>query len=76
MSLPPPTPEVTDAEFTALLMEGVHVGLRKGSEAPSSAALWRAIAESDDDAWGDACRFAVDGIKSMGYRLVHEVRSE
>jgi len=63
---------VEDDEFASLLMEGVHTGLRKGTEAPSSSSLWKAIALSSDEAWGDACRYAVDGLKSMGYKLVKE----
>jgi hypothetical protein len=68
--------EVDDEEFAGLLMEGVHTGLRKGSEAPMSGPLHRAISDavfSDDTSWGDACRFAVYGIKYMGYKLVREV---
>jgi hypothetical protein len=73
------TVEVDDEEFAGLLMEGVHTGLRKGTEAPKSGALWQAISEavfSDDTSWGDACRFAVYGIKYMGYRLVKDEEVE
>jgi hypothetical protein len=61
---------VEDDEFAEHIAIGVHTGLRKGSEAPSSGMLWRAISESDDSAWLDACNYAVYGLKSMGYRLV------
>jgi len=64
--------EVTDKEFAEQIAVGVHTGLRKGSEAPSSAALWRAIGESDDTAWMDAAEFCVYGLKSMGYVLMRE----
>jgi hypothetical protein len=67
--------EVDDEEFAGLLMEGVHTGLRKGSDAPLSGVLWHAISESvfsEDSSWGDACRYAVYGLKSMGYKLVKE----
>jgi hypothetical protein len=70
--------EVSDEDFASLLMEGVHTGLRKGSEAPMSGPLWNAISKavySDDTSWGDACRFAVYGIKYMGYKLVKEVEA-
>ena len=67
--------QVEDDEFANLLAEGVHTGLRKGTDAPSSGPLWTAIYESKDSAWGDACAFAVYGIKSMGYKLVKEVDS-
>jgi hypothetical protein len=63
---------VGDDEFVAMLCEGAHTGLRKGSEAPSSGPLWRAISESTDSAWSDAMTYCVEGLKSMGYRLVKE----
>lgn len=64
--------EVSDEEFQEHIAIGVHTGLRKGTDAPDSAALWRAIGASTDTSWSDACRFAVYGIKSMGYRLVKD----
>ena len=48
---------------------GVHTGLRKGTEAPSSGPLWQAIANSDDSAWMDACRYCIVGLESMGIVL-------
>jgi hypothetical protein len=66
--------EADDEEFAEHIAIGVHTGLRKGSEAPSSGPLWRAISESSDSAWPDACAYAVSGIKSMGYKLVREVK--
>jgi hypothetical protein len=65
------TPEymATDA-FAVNIAIGVHTGLRKGTDAPSSARLWQAINECDDTAWADAARFAAEGIESMGYKLV------
>lgn len=63
---------VGDDEFEEQIAIGMHTGLRKGSEAPSSGPLWRAISESDDGAWEDAARFTVYCLKSMGYRLVKE----
>jgi hypothetical protein len=65
--------EVDDDEFAEHIAIGVHTGLRKGTDAPDSAALWRAIGASTDTSWGDAARFCVYGIKSMGYKLVKEV---
>ena len=64
--------EVSDEEFEEHIAIGMHTGLRKGSDAPSSGPLWRAIGASDDSAWSDAARFCVYGIKSMGYRLVKD----
>ena len=63
---------VEDDEWAEHIAIGVHTGLRKGSEAPTSGPLWKAISESDDGAWMDACNYAVYGLKSMGYRLVKE----
>lgn len=60
---------VPDDEAMSLIGEGVHTGLRKGSEAPSSSHLWRHISESDDGGWTDALRFAVEGLQEMGYVL-------
>lgn len=63
---------VEDDEFAGQLAVGMHTGLRKGSDAPSSGPLWQAINASTDTAWVDAARFCVDGLKSMGYKLVKE----
>jgi len=63
---------VSDEDAEEQIAIGVHTGLRKGSDAPSSGPLWRAIGESDDSAWSDAVRFCVDGLKSMGYALCKE----
>lgn len=53
----------------SLIGEGVHTGLRKGSEAPSSTMIWSAISDSGDSAWDDALAFCVEGLESMGYHL-------
>jgi hypothetical protein len=63
---------VDDDEFAEQIAMGVHTGLRKGSEAPSSASLWRAISESSDSAWSDAAEYCVSGLKAMGYRLMRD----
>lgn len=66
--------EPVDKDTAASLIgEGVHTGLRKGSEAPSSAKLWRAISESDDGAWGEAVRYCVWGLEQMGYAVCKKV---
>ena len=57
----------------SILGEGIHTGLRKGSEAPSAMPLWRAISASDDGAWGDALGFAIWGLRYMGYDIVKVV---
>lgn len=48
-----------------LLSEGVHAGLRKGTDAPDSHALWAAIAGSKTSAWSDAIAFALDPYFTM-----------
>lgn len=65
---------VTQEEATSLIGEGVHTGLRKGSEAPSSAALWRAIAFCDDGAWDDALKYCVWGLDVMGFAVCKKVK--
>lgn len=57
---------ITKEEFTSLVGEGLHAGLRKGSEAPSSATLWQAIADSQDSAWEDALEYMAWGLEYMG----------
>jgi hypothetical protein len=61
--------EVPDNELAEQIAVGMHTGLRKGSEAPSSHKLWKAISTSDDSAWSDAAAFCVYGLKSMGYKI-------
>lgn len=47
--------------FTAdSIAEGVHSGLRNGTDAPDASQLWRAISASESSAWMDACRWAID----------------
>jgi len=66
--------DVSDDELQEQIAVGMHTGLRKGSEAPSSGPLWRAISESDDGAWGDAARYTVYGLRSMGYEVRKKVK--
>ena len=66
---------MTDEEISALAEEiavGMHTGLRKGSEAPSSGPLWRAVSDSKDSAWEDAAAFCAYGLSMMGYKVVRE----
>jgi len=64
--------EVSAEELAGQIAVGVHTGLRKGSEAPSSADLWQAIAKSDDSAWSDAAAFCAHGLISMGYKITRD----
>lgn len=66
--------DVPDDELQEQIAIGMHTGLRKGSDAPSSAALWRAIGASTDSAWSDAAAFTVYGLRAMGYRIQRTVR--
>jgi len=61
--------EVPDDELSEQIAVGMHTGLRKGSEAPTSHALWKAIKDSDDSAWSDAADYCVWGLKEMGYQI-------
>ena len=66
---------VPDDDAVTNIAVGVHTGLRKGTEAPSSGPLWQAINASDDSAWSDAVRYCVDGLQSMGLVLCRAVES-
>lgn len=59
---------VTKQEAVSTIGEGLHTGLRKGTDAPESAALWQAIANSDR-AWSEALDFLVWGLGEMGLAL-------
>jgi hypothetical protein len=59
---------VDDREAASILGEGIHTGLRKGTDAPEAPDLWTAIAKSDE-AWSDALNFAIWGMNEMGYRV-------
>lgn len=63
--------EVSEEDFKSFIGEGVHTGLRKGTDAPEAHDLWVAISESGQ-AWSEAIAYAVWGIKYMGYKLVKE----
>lgn len=63
--------EVVDHETAvSLIGEGVHTGLRKGSEARNSGILWRGISNSTDSSWSDAVNYCLYGLESMGYKIV------
>lgn len=49
----------------SLFAEGVHAGLRKGTDASDAHHLWTAIANSRTSAWGDAIGFAIDPYFTM-----------
>jgi len=61
--------EVPDDELSEQIAVGMHTGLRKGSEAPTSHDLWLAISASGDSAWRDAAAYCVWGLKQMGYQI-------
>lgn len=58
-------PVLGPEELTSHVGEGVHTGLRKGTDAPSSAAIWQVIYDSEDSAWGDAISYFIHGLKDM-----------
>lgn len=59
---------VDDEDAQSLIGEGVHTGLRKGTDASGSADVWQAIALKDSG-WPDAVAYAVEGLRSMGFVL-------
>lgn len=63
---------IEDKDATSQLGEGIHTGLRKGTDAPEAPELWKAIRDSDG-AWSDALAYAVWGLGTMGYKLCREV---
>lgn len=63
--------DVSDEDFKSLLGEGIHTGLRKGTDAPGAHDLWVSISNSGQ-AWSGAVAYAVWGLKYMGYKLVEE----
>lgn len=62
---------VDNEDAVSQLGEGIHTGLRKGSDAPEAPKLWTAIQDSDQ-AWSEALEYAVWGLGTMGYRLCRE----
>ena len=52
-------------EGAELLAEGVHTGLRKGTDASDAMTLHAAIRASRSSAWGDAVEWALDPFFSM-----------
>lgn len=64
---------VDNDEATSLIGEGLHTGLRKGTDAPEAHDLWESIRNSDQ-AWSDALNYLMWGLETMGYRLCKEVK--
>lgn len=52
-----------------LLGEGIHTGLRKGSDAHDAHELWLAIDRSESSAWSDALRYFISGLDAMGFAI-------
>jgi hypothetical protein len=65
---------IPEEEIRSLIGEGLHTGLRKGTDAPGANALWTAIADSDQ-AWSDALRFLVRGLEVMGLAVCRKEES-
>lgn len=59
---------VSDEDTTSLLGEGIHTGLRKGTDAPGAHETWMAI-NTNDEAWSEALDWAVWGLHEMGFVL-------
>lgn len=59
---------IPDDEARSVIGEGLHTGLRKGTDAPESVALWDAIRKSDR-AWTEALGFMIWGLDYMGLKV-------
>jgi hypothetical protein len=59
---------VSKKDARSIIGEGVHTGLRKGTDADGAHELWDAIHKSDE-AWSDALEFFVWGLDQMGMAL-------
>lgn len=60
---------ISDADAISMLGEGIHTGLRKGTEAPGSHAAWKSIG-AENSGWSEAVAFALWGLHEMGYAIV------
>lgn len=60
--------KVDDKTALSVLGEGIHTGLRKGTDAPEAHDLWVAISNSDR-AWSDALKFFLYGLDVMGMAI-------
>lgn len=56
------------SECASVIGEGLHTGLRKGSDEPQAPDLWRAIHDAGQ-AWSDALDYLVYGLDYMGLAL-------
>lgn len=59
---------VDEASAQSIIGEGLHTGLRKGTDAPEASALWHTISSSDE-AWSDALAYLTWGLDQMGIAL-------
>lgn len=59
---------VDDEDAMGIIGEGIHTGLRKGSQAPEAHDLWVAISNSEQ-AWDDALSYCLWGLGQMGYAI-------
>lgn len=66
---------VDNATAKSVIGEGLHTGLRRGTDAPEAPALWNQIARSEQ-AWSDALAFLVSGLDCMGMALCKKEESD
>jgi hypothetical protein len=64
--------KIPDEDAVSILGEGLHTGLRKGTDAPEAMALHRAIGDSDR-AWSDALHYLVWGLDQMGLAVCRNI---
>lgn len=57
-------------EILSMVGEGIHTGLRKGTDAESSGPMWQAIANSSDGGWSEALDWFLWGLRYSGWEIV------
>lgn len=63
------------SEAASIIGEGLHTGLRKGTDAPEAHDLWTAVRDSNR-AWSEALAYLVDGLDYMGLALCKKEESD
>lgn len=66
---------VSREEAVSILGEGIHTGMRKGSDRPDSMVLHRAV-NDHLRVWTEALEFFVDGLDYMGMALCKKEESD
>jgi len=59
-------------DAASVVGEGLHTGLRKGTDAPEAHDLWKAIQDSEQ-AWSDAIDYLLWGLEQMNLAICRKV---